>query len=63
MLFNQCWNKEIHSLSQCNFLSGCEALDVMILDIFGLTQSEPDEIYRWPVCELVKNRLEKARSV
>ena len=33
-----------------------------VFDILGLTQAERDEVY-WAVCELVKNRLEKARSV
>ena len=38
------------------------ALDDVALDILRLTQKEWDEVY-WAVCELVKNRLEKARSV
>ncbi len=39
-----------------------KALDDIIFDILGLTQEERNEVY-WAVCELVKNRLEKARSV
>ena len=39
-----------------------KALDDVVFDILGLTQAERDEVY-WAVCELVKNRLEKARSV
>lgn len=39
-----------------------KALDDLVFDILGLTQSEKDEVY-WSICELVKNRLEKARSV
>lgn len=39
-----------------------KALDDVVFDILGLTQEERDEVY-WAVCELVKNRLEKARSV
>lgn len=37
-------------------------LDDIIFDILGLTEQERKEVY-WAVCELVKNRLEKARSV
>lgn len=37
-------------------------LDDVVFDILGLTQAERNEVY-WAVCELVKNRLEKARSV
>ncbi len=39
-----------------------KALDDIVFDILGLTEDERKEIY-WAVCELVKNRLEKARSV
>ncbi|RKX76135.1 MAG: hypothetical protein DRP87_12680, partial [Spirochaetes bacterium] len=39
-----------------------KALDDIVFDVLGLTQAERDEVY-WSVCELVKNRLEKARSV
>lgn len=38
-----------------------KALDGIIFDILGLTQAERDEVYL-AVCELVKNRLEKAKS-
>jgi hypothetical protein len=31
-------------------------------DILGLTEDERNEVY-WTVCELVKNRFEKARSM
>jgi gas vesicle protein len=37
-------------------------LDDIIFDILGLTEEERNEVY-WSVCELVKNRLDKARSV
>ena len=37
-------------------------LDDIIFDIIGLTEDERKEIY-WAVCELVQNRLQKARSV
>lgn len=39
-----------------------KTLNDVVLDIIGLTQDERNEVY-WSVCELVKNRLEKARSV
>jgi len=39
-----------------------KGLDDIVFDILGLTQEERKEVY-WAVCELVKNRLEKARSV
>jgi hypothetical protein len=45
-----------------NPLPGRKTLDDVVFDILGLTQEERDEVY-WAVCELVKNRLEKARSV
>lgn len=38
-----------------------KALDDIVFDILGLTEEERNEVY-WAVCELVKNRLEKARS-
>jgi type I restriction-modification system DNA methylase subunit len=37
-------------------------LDNIIFDELGLTEEERKEVY-WSVCELVKQRLEKARSV
>jgi hypothetical protein len=45
-----------------NPLPDRKALDNIIFDILGLTLEERKEVY-WAVCELVKNRLEKARSV
>ncbi|MFQ5715252.1 MAG: Eco57I restriction-modification methylase domain-containing protein, partial [Candidatus Scalinduaceae bacterium] len=45
-----------------NPLPDRKALDDVVFDILGLTQAERDEVYL-AVCELVKNRLEKARSV
>jgi len=45
-----------------NPLSDRKALDDIIFDILGLTQEERKEVY-WSVCELVKNRLQKAGSV
>ncbi|BBO15901.1 conserved hypothetical protein [Candidatus Brocadia pituitae] len=39
-----------------------KALDDVVFDILGLTQDERNEVY-WAVCELVKNRLDKAKSV
>jgi hypothetical protein len=37
-------------------------LDKIIFDALGLTEEERKEVY-WSVCELVKQRLEKARSL
>jgi hypothetical protein len=45
-----------------NPLPDRKALDDIVFDIIGLTQEERNEVY-WSVCELVKNRLDKARSV
>jgi hypothetical protein len=45
-----------------NPLPDRKALDEVVFDILGLTQDERKEVY-WSVCELVKNRLEKAKSV
>ena len=39
-----------------------KALDDVVFDMLDLTQDERNEVY-WAVCELVKNRLDKARSV
>lgn len=39
-----------------------KALDDVVFNLLDLTQSERDEVY-WSVCEMVRNRLEKARSV
>jgi len=39
-----------------------KALDDIVFDILGLTEAEREEVYL-SVCELVKNRLEKARSL
>ncbi len=39
-----------------------KALDDIVFDILCLTEDERNEVY-WAVCELVKNRLDKARSV
>jgi hypothetical protein len=45
-----------------NPLPDRRVLDNIVFDALGLTEKERDEVY-WSVCELVKNRLEKARSV
>ena len=39
-----------------------KALDDVVFDVLGLTQEERREVY-WAIAELVKNRLDKARSV
>jgi len=45
-----------------NPLPDRKALDDIVFDALGLTQDERNEVY-WAVCELVQNRLTKARSV
>lgn len=45
-----------------NPLPDRKVLDDVVFDILGLAQEEREEVY-WSACELVKNRLEKARSV
>lgn len=45
-----------------NPLPDRKALDDIIFDALGLTEEERKEVY-WSVAELVKNRLDKARSV
>ncbi|NWF51492.1 MAG: hypothetical protein HXY47_00205 [Nitrospirae bacterium] len=45
-----------------NPLPDCKALDDTVFDILGLTEDERLGVY-WAVCELVRNRLEKARSM
>jgi len=45
-----------------NPLPDRKALDDIIFDALGLTQAERDEVY-YSVCELVQNRLNKARNV
>ena len=47
---------------QPNPLPDRKALDDIIFDALGLTQAERTEVY-YAVCELVQNRLNKARSV
>lgn len=39
-----------------------KVLDDIVFDILGLTEAKLNEVC-WAVCELVRNRLEKARSV
>jgi len=45
-----------------NPLQDHKALDDVMFDMLGLTEEERREV-DWAVCELVKNRLEKERSV
>ncbi|MCS7214488.1 MAG: hypothetical protein NZ927_09790, partial [Candidatus Calescibacterium sp.] len=45
-----------------NPLPDRKALDDIVFDALGLTEDERKEVY-WAVAELVKNRLEKAKSV
>jgi hypothetical protein len=45
-----------------NPLPDRKALDDIVFDVLGLTQDERNEVY-WAVCELVHNRLTKAKSI
>uniref|UniRef100_A0A7V3ZS58 Type II methyltransferase M.Eco57I C-terminal domain-containing protein n=1 Tax=candidate division WOR-3 bacterium TaxID=2052148 RepID=A0A7V3ZS58_UNCW3 len=54
-------NKPIRE-QEPNPLPDRKALDDIIFDVLGLTEEERKEVY-YAVAELVKNRLEKARSV
>ena len=45
-----------------NPLPDRKALDDIVFDALELTEDERKEVY-WAVCELVKNRLEKAKSL
>lgn len=45
-----------------NPLPDRKALDDIVFDILGLTEDEQSEVY-WSVCELVSQRLDKARSL
>jgi len=54
-------NKPIRE-QEPNPLPDRKALDDIVFDTLGLTEEERKEVY-WAVAELVKNRLEKARSV
>ncbi|MBA7533461.1 hypothetical protein ES705_25701 [subsurface metagenome] len=45
-----------------NPLPNCKFVDDVIFDALGLTEEERKEVY-WATAELVKNRLDKARSV
>jgi hypothetical protein len=45
-----------------NPLPDRKELDDIIFDELGLTEEERKEVY-WSVCELVKQRLEKAKSL
>nr|MDA3813662.1 hypothetical protein [Candidatus Cloacimonadota bacterium] len=45
-----------------NPLPDRKALDDVVFDALGLTEAERKEVY-WAVCELVQNRLNKAKSV
>jgi hypothetical protein len=47
---------------QPNPLPDRKALDDVVFDALGLTEAERKEVY-WAVCQLVQNRLKKARSV
>lgn len=54
-------NKALRS-QKPNPLPDRKELDDIVFDAIGLTQEERDEVY-WSVCELVQNRLNKAKSV
>jgi hypothetical protein len=49
-------------LLEPNPLPDRKVLDDIVFDALELTEDERKEVY-WAVCELVKNRLEKAKSL
>ena len=53
--------KEIRE-QQPQVLSPRKEIDSKIFDVLGLTEDERKEVY-WATAELVKNRLDKARSL
>ncbi len=75
-IFNKLKNREILPVfEECGFnpqipirsqepspLPDRKELDDIIFDVLSLTQEERKEVY-WAVCELVQNRINKARSV
>ncbi|MBU1179729.1 Eco57I restriction-modification methylase domain-containing protein [Patescibacteria group bacterium] len=75
-IYNNFTKRKINSIfTECGFdknkpireqepkpLPDRKKLDDIIFDILGLTKEERKEVY-WAVCELVKNRLDKAKSV
>lgn len=75
-VFNQLIKREIYNIfkefgfdknkpireQEPNLLPDRKALDDIVFDALGLTEQERKEVY-WAVAELVKNRLEKAKSV
>lgn len=63
-VFEECGinpKKEIRA-QEPNPLPDRKRLDDIVFDILNLTADERHEVY-WSVCELVKNRLEKAKSL
>ena len=63
-IFEECGidpNKPIRE-QEPNPLPDRAELDNIVFDELGLTGEERKEVY-WAVCELVKQRLEKARSL
>lgn len=63
-IFKECGidpSRPIHS-QEPKPLPDRKALDDIVFDALELTEEERKEVY-WAVCELVKNRLEKAKSV
>lgn len=54
--------KQVNYEEKLNPLPDREALYDIVFDALGLTEEKRKEVY-YAVAELVKNRLEKARSV
>jgi len=55
------YNPKLKELAQ-QLRNNSKKIEGNFFDILGLTEDERNEVYR-AVCELVKNRVEKARSV
>jgi hypothetical protein len=63
-IFEECGldrNRDLREQEPCP-LPDRKRLDDIVFDAIGLTAAERKEVY-WSVCELVKNRLDKAGSV
>ncbi len=63
-IFEECGMKKEKNIreQEPNPMPDRKRLDDIVFDAIGLTPVERKEVY-WAVCELVKNRLDKARSV
>ncbi len=61
-IFEECGIDPSKPIREPNPLPDRVELDDIVFDELGLTEEERKEVY-WSVCELVKQRLEKERSL